>query len=94
AAAEAFGEAGDAARRLECLRRAVGAAPGCYEARYALATSLHEAREFEAAHEHLLWCLRRAPEDHQLRAMIEANADGRLRGPASAWRPSECTIPR
>jgi O-antigen ligase/Tfp pilus assembly protein PilF len=94
AAAEAFGEAGDAARRLECLRQAVGAAPGCYEARYALAACLHEARDFEAAHEHLLWCVRRAPEDRKLRAMIEANTDGRLRGPTSAWRPSECTIPR
>ncbi len=94
AAAEAFGEAGNTAKRLECLRRAVGAAPAWYEARYALAASLHEAGEFDAAHEHLLWCLRRAPEDQTLRAMIEANTDGRLRGPSSAWRTSECTIPR
>ncbi len=94
AAAQAWDEAGQPEDALRCLRQAVSADPGCYEARLALGQRLHQSGDFQGAEEHLRWCALRRPHDQGARALLEKNVLHRLRAPLTAERGSPWPTPQ
>lgn len=74
-------------QRLTYLRRAVQLTPDHLERRRALATALVEMELFEEANEHVRWCLRRVPSDHQLKEQMTAIRRGLLEHTASRPAP-------
>jgi len=81
-AADAYRELGNLAESLGCLRKAVRCDSSNFDARLALGKCLRELKEFDEAERHLTWCLRRKPQDKELRALVETVIEQRLREPS------------
>ncbi|MFH1921997.1 MAG: O-antigen ligase family protein [Planctomycetota bacterium] len=65
--------------RLRCLRRAVACDRSDYDARFMLGACLFDTKHSDEAKKHLTWCLRQKPEDKNVRVLVEALIDRRLR---------------
>ena len=78
-AAEAYQKLDAPRKRLACLQEAVRGDLSSYDARYMLGKCYYGQEDYEAAAEHLKWCLRERPFDPTLRALAESALNKRLR---------------
>jgi thioredoxin-like negative regulator of GroEL len=81
---------GSAAQGVECLCRAVEAAPNDFAIRHALAGVLYAQQRYDEAYEHYLWCATRKPHDDRIRRRMRDTA-ARMDTAYSA-RTSSCDI--
>jgi len=78
-AARAYQDINQPEESLRCLFASVRANSTHYGTRLVLGKRLLALKEFDQAKTHLTWCLRRKPQDKNLRKLLEAAVDGRLR---------------
>jgi thioredoxin-like negative regulator of GroEL len=84
-----FAELNDDRKALAAAKAAVKENPMAINARLALGTYLYDHGDFEGAAEHLTWCVRRRPDDANLRRRAETAIANRGRPSAKMAREEE-----
>lgn len=72
---------GDVPRAVNCARQAVTQTPGDFGKHRTLATTLLKSGQYDEAVRELQWCLRRQPDDQNLKQMLQTASRARIARP-------------
>jgi len=84
---------GNAPRAVDCARQAVSQTPTDFGKRRTLATTLLKSGQYDEAVRELQWCLRRHPDDQNLKQMLQTASRARIARPDTTPRQTQANPP-